>query len=333
MYNYRNNIDKDKNLKNYSECKKLIDKQDFERIGAGNQGTVYKAISPNCGSVVVKIYKINNRYKNYNNKTLIREYKITLMIQKLIEEYICPNYIKLIDFNYKKKYLVLEYADADCSSLFKNEIEFKIIKSFMCQSLIGLLCLHKYINVFHNDMPLSNILFKKINDDIIFCYKINNKNYYIPTYGYLFMIADFGASNYIDSIAENKKIINEKQDFDITRLSFYRSIIKKIAKKHDDNFSNFKEIFTLKNQNIINDFVGKNNNIEDFLIRRNFKKLSDPIFDNDGLIKNGINMDLINLIKILDNDSSLLKKLYEICSTNENIYKSEHIITFTINFN
>lgn len=328
MLKYRNNIDSHKILLNYSECKKLIDKEDFEKLGAGSQGTIFKAMSPNCGCVVIKIYKTNIK----NSKPLIHEHKITSKIQKLIDQYICPNYIKLIDFNYKKKYLVLEYADGDCSSLFNNELEFKIIKSFICQILIGLFCLHKLVKIIHNDIPLSNILFKKIKENNVFCYNINNTKFYVPTYGYLFMIADFGSSIYIDSIAEKNKIINEKKDFDMIRLSIYKSFTRKIAKNNRNNFINFKEIFTQKNQNTINDFIGDGNNIVEFLTRKNFKKLSEPIFNIDGLIKNGIGIDLINLIKILDNDSSLLKKLDEIYSNTENIYKSEQITTFTINF-
>jgi hypothetical protein len=128
-----------------------------------------------------------------------------------------PYLINIIDFNPKQKYIIIEYADGDCTDIIKNDLSYEMLSSFICQVLIGLLCFQKLINMWHNDFRLANILYKKIDKNIILHYKINNENYYIPTHGYLFMIADFGMC--IVKTFVDKQIRNIYTDFtDIERL-------------------------------------------------------------------------------------------------------------------
>ena len=121
---------------------------------------------------------------------------------------------------------------------------------------MGILSLNKILKIVHRDLHLGNILYKKIKPEIIFCYIVNEKKYYVKTYGYLFMIADFGNSAEIDYLKKNNQIINENID-----VGFFTSKINNKIKNKELSFSLFnknkyeKEIIELynilKNKNTI----------------------------------------------------------------------------------
>lgn len=240
MTNYRDNVKEDKNLINYSECKKLIENHDISSIGKGGQADIFKVVSDKCGSVVLKLFRedvskklqVNEKY-NLEEK-MTAEYQIMTRIKILIDYKYCANFINIIDFNPKQKYIIIEYADGDCTDIIKNEFDYDILCSFMCQILIGLLCFQKIINMWHNDFRLENILYKKINEKIILHYVINNQHFYIPTHGYLFMIADYGMC--IDKTFVDKNIRNVYNDFtDTERLkNSFEVTLQKLNKKNDN---------------------------------------------------------------------------------------------------
>jgi serine/threonine protein kinase len=240
MTNYRDNVKKDKNLTNYSECKKLIENHDMSSIGKGGQADIFKVVSDKCGSVVLKLFREDvikklqvNEIYNLEEK-MKAEYQIMTRIKILIDYKYCANFINIIDFNPKQKYIIIEYADGDCTDIIKNEFDYDILCSFMCQILIGLLCFQKIINMWHNDFKLENILYKKINEKIILHYVINNQHFYIPTYGYLFMIADYGMC--IDKTFVDKNVRNVYSDFtDTERLkNSFEVTLRKLNKKNDN---------------------------------------------------------------------------------------------------
>jgi serine/threonine protein kinase len=274
MVNYRLNIEKDKNLLDYAECKKLIVQEKISNIGKGGQGDIFKVVSDKCGSVVLKLFRENVSLKlnlggNYNlNQKMKDEYEIMCMIKILIDYRYCANFVDIIDFDPEKKYIILEYADGDCDKLIHKEqihnINYDILCSFVCQVLIGLLCFQKLINMWHNDFKLKNILYKKINKNIILHYKINSEDFYIPTFGYLFMIADFGMcidktflkrkpyAEYIDidRLIESLNKTNDGEDSDIKKIMAKlkeRIPILELIKKHFKNF--------IKNNNYDTEYV------------------------------------------------------------------------------
>jgi serine/threonine protein kinase len=201
-FTYRKNINDDYNLKNLSICLDLINKKNIKKIGSGGQGEIYKVFSPKCGSAVIKIRITKVSQKVSQKLSLIEElqieYKIMLLTNRMIKQFICPNFIITYNFNEKNKYLVMEYADGDTEILFKNTYyDENIYKSYICQVLLGLYAFNNYTMLYHRDLRPANILYKKISENIIFHYKINNKDYYVPTYGFLFMICDYGQATHI----------------------------------------------------------------------------------------------------------------------------------------
>ena len=101
---YRENINNDHNLHDLKICKSMIKENmdEFEKLGEGAQGMVYKIRSSDCGSVVLKKYKSNFDKKSKNGNLNLLEKKrvymetwFLLKIRELIDDNICPNFIYL----------------------------------------------------------------------------------------------------------------------------------------------------------------------------------------------------------------------------------------------
>lgn len=338
MLQYRNNIIKNYNLLNYSQCKKLIFDQNIDRIGSGRQAEIFKAVSDTCGSVIIKRAG-KNKYDEFTNNKLFKkltwENKILLKTNKLIFDNICPNFIERIDFFPQKKYLILEYADADSSKLLKEVVDFQLLYSFILQVLMGILCLNKILRIFHLDLHAGNILYKKINKNTVFCYIIDGTKYYIPTMGYLFMISDFGQSVEIDYLKTKTNNINENIDIEVFALRLDEEIVKLISKRHNKNYSNFKNIFTPENQQKINKLIKNNVGIMDIISNKSkVELLSLPIFDTCKLIDYGFSNETIELKNMLKNNISiiqLINKIYHKYNLTDNEYDINFIVSFTIN--
>ena len=347
MLNYRNNVEKNKNLINYSECKKLIFAHDIIKIGEGYQGSIFKAVSDKCGSVVIKLYRDNNitkksaGYNTYNKMML--EYKTLLKLKKLIDDKVCPNYINIIDFIQKKQYIVLEYADGDSTYIFKNNVSFEIMESFLIQTLVGLLCFHKIIKMWHNDLKLENILYKKINKNIVINYSINDINYLVPTHGYLFMLSDFGISMDIDYATHKNKALSEFTEIDILKKSIDMMIMTKIINKIN-TLEDIKIFLRKSNYEMIEEIMKKKDKIEESIFTKkmleNIKNefFTIPIFNDEELIKTGLG-DLVKIKNILYDKNTILNIIKKYFSkyavNNEYTIKdnySDNIVTFVIKY-
>jgi hypothetical protein len=251
---YRKNIDNTKNVYNINKCTKLLNKIDnLEKIGEGKEGIIYYVTSPQCGSVVMKINK------EEKNQTHENEKKFISLIQKIILDDICPNFIYTYIVN--NKYILMEYADGDLSKLYKDEDIFFnkiIIKNIIFQILMGILVMQKILFMVHNDLYIKNIFYKKISKSNIkyFEYNINGEKFYLENIGFLIIIADFGNSQSLlipesDNRYTYSKIKNMiKNNYDLVLLNKilfsyeYKKIIKYI-------FSLKTDIYTIINNNYL----------------------------------------------------------------------------------
>jgi serine/threonine protein kinase len=200
---YRNHIDTNKNLTNFAICEKLIEENKMEFLDKGRQAEIFKAYSSTCGTVVIKrrLFKKEDNDKYERNVDYIKnriryEQSVMLQTNKLINNFICPNFIYLYNKNIKNDLIIMEYADGTSTFLYKDYCETNIYKTFLFQALCSIYVFNNYLKIYHNDVKLSNILYKKIDPKIIFKYNINGINYWVPSYGYLFMLADFGIAGY-----------------------------------------------------------------------------------------------------------------------------------------
>ena len=88
--------------------------------------------------------------------------------------------------------------------------------------MAGLHTMQMYGQIQHYDIKKENILFLNCDKDLILEYKIYNRSYFVPTFGKIFIINDFGVSR---SMSPEHMIKNELND-EWFRLGHRFAIIK-----------------------------------------------------------------------------------------------------------
>jgi hypothetical protein len=325
---YRKNINNDHNLHNLKICKSMIkdNMDEFEKLGEGHQGMVYKIRSSDCGSIVLKKYKSNfdkNKYGNLNTLEKKRIFMETWFLHKitdLINNNICPNFIYLyyskININddakhvHNNTYILMEYADANLITFFNTNYKYELYNSLFFQIFVAVLCIQKYLKGIHGDLSISNIFYKKINDNIVFKYIINDKTYYVPTYGYLFMIADFERSeSLLNNIHNNNNIdtyIDTNHDLHMIK-SLYRRPIKKYMR--DNNIDTTSKLLNMLNTNDKNKLSDIISNIKKKAKKLNITNSEKYVFSE--LLHYILTEKIIDYTQIVDdNTNKLVDYLY-----------------------
>lgn len=281
---YRNHINQNNNLVDLNSCKKLLSKK-LQFLGKGGQGSVFKIESKECGGIVLK------KYYNYTNQEEInKEISMLNRVKEIIKNNICPNFI-LMHENGKMNnldYILMEYADGDIERWFEFEHTNAEIKSFVFQMLVGILAVQKYLKAYHSDLKPKNIFFKRLHEKGNFKYKINNEEYYVPTFGNLFLIADFGHAKsllikedlkiedkIIDAIAINKDfrhilhinkrlIVTNMMEKGIDRLDKLFNLIKS-----PENLNKLKKYLDSESDKIKKDFQKYPKYLQDKMLLKN----------------------------------------------------------------
>ena len=233
-----NDFVKEYTIKDKIDRNKLIN---LKYIGSGYTSDVYEL----SNEFIVKIYKdkiiARNFIKKLNN---LLEIYVNKKINNIISNNICPNFVNCYMSSEKPTFFILEKEDGDLKEFLKNIIHqnninkdnikhyVKLFKTMIFQILIGILYLNNYLDIYHNDLKTNNIFFKKINENTVFKYIFNDNIYYIPTYGYLFMIGDFGSSLSSIYVSKIKSVIDTDE-----------YLLKKIREKQTMKFSKNIEIY------------------------------------------------------------------------------------------
>ena len=190
-----NDLDICKNLINLFDYKMInnlfnnkINNQTIKFIGKGGQGRVYMIQDEKCGTIVMKIIK-NNKSIEYEN-----EREMSIYCKKLIDKNICPNFLYIYFTKSIGNYglIMSEYANGTLEDWLKLKHTYEEWRSFLFQYLMGIYCLQYKLKTYHADLKPKNIFYKNLLIDTNFEYVINQKIYNVPTYGYLYMLADFG---------------------------------------------------------------------------------------------------------------------------------------------
>jgi serine/threonine protein kinase len=313
---YRNNINDKLNIKNLSQCIELINTNSEKFVGKGTQGEVYKVESNSCGSAIVK-KKIIKKNKLIDKSNFEKECKISLLATRMINSFICPNFVQSVYYSLKNLILVMEYADGDSRFLFEdNFFKTEIYETYFFQSFVGLLCFNNYLLLHHQDMKAANILYKKIDENIIFNYNINNINYYVPTYGYLFMLADFGNSTFSLNGGFN----------DLTFFKF--KIIKILMKSLLDLDPQMKK----KYQNLFDNFENETIYLKYTKINKTILNIIDDFIEDFKKSKNKINKYVLKILDFLNSTNDIMTVLRHFFNKyQKNMYEEKNIVKFTIN--
>ena len=260
---YRNNINPKHNLIKLNECVKRLHEQ-LPLIGEGWASSIYKVESADCGSIVLKIYKnkrksMNKSFIIISDKQINKEFDKEVYYSKkcidAVKLYKCPNFMLMYMYDSKNKFILNEYFDGDSSFLFENIFyEKKYYDTYMIQFLIGLLYLENN-NIKHDDFRPNNILFKYIDKKILFHYKFDSVEFYVPTFGYLYAIIDFGRSHSLKEKTDKSDIQKYVSYIDRTNRAFH---VNQLLKKFT-NMTDFMNLFSkIQQKEIINNSSYKN---------------------------------------------------------------------------
>jgi hypothetical protein len=212
--------------------RRIIDFFRTKRLAEGVEGEVFKATRKDDKSfpviviktvdlIAIKYSKMINRFtlaatpdalyelfeskKVFNNNALIEIIGCTLVNQLILQK-ICPNY----SLNYywdvedtrtdmyqdkRVKHLntYSEYVDGGVfEDWAERHDEPELWFNALFQIMAGLSAMKRYYDMLHTDFHTKNILIKKVKPGGYWRYTIDEREYYLPNLGYVFLIHDFG---------------------------------------------------------------------------------------------------------------------------------------------
>lgn len=237
-------------------------------------GIVKSKICPNlpifvhsslCTKSIKSEYKNKNIATNFNRQDLIKKLETSSsFVEKEITNYekygLTPKLkkeivkatkmdkdivkkLEKITFNYSKMTLMVfsEIAHYDLYSWMEIPQLKQETNQFKCavfQTLAGLYALQKYAYVIHFDLHLSNVLITNIIPGGTYHYIIDKSSYYIPIYGQLFKVWDFGRSNFFKNPVQVDEIIdNAQKQYMYTIKHHTIKGLKNIGKNIKNHFS------------------------------------------------------------------------------------------------
>lgn len=149
-----------------------------------------------------------------NNSLVFSELYILKKLKLLINNKICINvpfiykYFICNDCQYEnvlvQKYfpdstkclmMVFDQADTTISEfLLKKNLDLNHMVSAYLQVYVGIYCIKKFLGISHHDLHGDNVLMYRVPPGGVWVYKIRGRNIYIPNYGFLCVLSDFGYS-------------------------------------------------------------------------------------------------------------------------------------------
>ena len=191
----------------------------------------------NCPNVpIIYLYFICSECKScdYLNPNILKYYN-NLSIRKNLEKNkekqdIYKKMENKKGFGNNALCILNELCDSSLKDILNNnyieDINDTMLHSFIFQILCGIFSIHKLAHICHFDLHGGNILISNIKNEGYWLYSINNNDYYIPNYGYILKIWDFGRSMLMDI----DKIDDLKNQIIHQAKRFFKDIFKKNPK-------------------------------------------------------------------------------------------------------
>ena len=229
-------------FRDINKIKKILDKINIDKyiINSKFDSSFGKLINKIGSGFTSNVFELNNLLvikiiKHVIHKNVLFEQSIYNILNKIISQ--SPHFVYCYKINMSPPYFVLEKYDNDLDHLFKNIVNGitdittdqlnnykKILKSCIFQITLSMYYLNNVLNIIHNDIRVENFLYKEIKDEYIY-YKINNLNYKIKTYGYFFVLSDYGRSYKHEEKYIDIKNISQKENL-INLYRIYSAIVK-----------------------------------------------------------------------------------------------------------
>ncbi|KAJ3223125.1 hypothetical protein HDU81_009385 [Chytriomyces hyalinus] len=120
--------------------------------------------------------------------------------------------------------LVNELADGELQMLLKRPNlhiwTHHLVESCMFQVAAALFALERYFQARHNDLHYGNVLVHKVKPGGYWKYVINEKAYFVPNCGYMFVLWDFGLAHIPGKIGRLARGADTTQMTDIARIAY-----------------------------------------------------------------------------------------------------------------
>ena len=244
-------------FRDINKIKKILDKINIDKYISGNRfdSSFGKLINKIGDGFTSNVFELNELFvikiiKHEIHKYILSEQSIHNILNKMI--FNCPHYVYCYKSNISPTYFVLEKYDGDLKQLFKSIVNYstditvdqlnnykKILKSFIFQITLSIYYLNNVLNIVHNDIKVENFLYKKISDEYIY-YKINDSNYKIKTYGYFFVLSDYGRTYKHEKKYTDIKIISQKEN--LQKLYKIHNTIIKLYILQNGKIKNIKDL-------------------------------------------------------------------------------------------
>ena len=206
----RQNIKLIHTLPIWSQCVQKV--LDLELVGKGSYGNVFKSciegrpfavkISKLKPEAIKKPYdlSVNSWHEVYYLKNIIRliiENKKCPNLPLLFDNFLCDNCEIVIDGKKLKNHCIttiVELADGDLKKYLQTNREEKEIYSTLFQIMVAVHSIQMNGQIMNFDVKKENILYYNVKPGGCWKYTIRNKDYYVPNFGKLFILNDFGIS-------------------------------------------------------------------------------------------------------------------------------------------
>lgn len=181
-------------------------------LGYGSFGNVYGVSIPNTNPQVSAAIKEGRISPNELRKAMVKQYPVEYLFNKLINDLInekmCPNFSYTFAIFFCDKCILNEFdvkpIHTQCSETVVELFDFtldklkdlrdEVILSILFQVLFAIAAIQTEYGLFHNDIKKENILIKVIPSGGYWEYNLSGRTYYVPNYGYIAALNDFGVS-------------------------------------------------------------------------------------------------------------------------------------------
>ena len=216
------------------------------KLGQGEQGSVYKMRIKKGKEkkyIAMKRFAVEKKnvkhLKNLFTKSALKEesfieYASMQLVNELVLQRICPNYVLNYGWSYKerkgvcddshpyKMYLYNEYVDK--VELFSDWMDKRHKSSewfnVYFQILVAIYGIREKFNLVHSDLHSFNIFIKKVKKGGYWKYRIEGKDYYVPNLGFVILMNDFG-HGWIPSIFESWYVRERLKEIDLEERDTY----------------------------------------------------------------------------------------------------------------
>lgn len=130
-----------------------------------------------------------------------------------------------LEYKHIPAYLLITESGGYDISIIENDFNYDLMLSITFQTFCAIITMNNYFGIKHNDLHFGNIMLKDTNEEYIY-YKINDKIFKVPTYGFIVKIIDWGRSTY-----EFNNISYKNDIFNYDSECFGQYIYKKINNK------------------------------------------------------------------------------------------------------